>query len=156
MAGGTGRLGVAARLSGAALLGLLVALALGSCGGEGEPIGTGTITRSLPTVPAVTESVTLTEAGPAVTETLTVTEAPPTLTEAAPAATETVTETVTETETAPAVTETLTETVTLTETAPAATTTTPPVTVTETLTVDDDDDRGERGRRGRCRRRRSL
>ena len=117
------------RLGGAALLGLLAAFALGSCGGGGEAIGTaaGTLSltgASLParTAPsAVTETVTLTETAAAVTETETVT-----LTETAAAPADTapaVTETATETET---------ETVTVTETAPAATTSAPPV---ETVTV---------------------
>jgi hypothetical protein len=123
-----------ARLAAAGLLGLGGAVALGSCGGEGEAVGGGTITRSI-SVPTVTESVTVTGPGAAVTETVTVTETAPgagvtvTLTQTTPA----VTETVTLTETTPAAT----ETVTLTETAPAAATTEPPVTVTltETLTV---------------------
>lgn len=122
------------RYTGAALLGLLGALALGSCGGDGVAVGTGTITRSLPSVPAVTESVTVTEAGPGVTETVTLTETAP----AAIGTPQVVTETVTLTETAPSVTETAptaTETVTVTETAPAAATTVPPVTVSETVTV---------------------
>ena len=78
------------RYAGAALLGLLGALALGSCGGgDGVAVGTGTITRSLPSVPAVTESVTVTEAGPG--ETVTLTETAP----AAIGTTQVVTETVT-------------------------------------------------------------
>ena len=133
---------VAARFAAAVLLGLLSALALGSCGGDGEAIRTGTATLSLPagsaparTAPAVVETVTLTETAAA--ETVTLTDAAPPL----PGAdTETVTETdtVTETETV-TLTETApagTETVTLTETAPAATTGEAPIeTVTEAVTV---------------------
>ena len=87
---------IAARLAAAALLGLVAALALGSCGGDGETIGTGTVALSLPsgstptrTAPAVVETVTVTETAPAVTETVT-------LTGAAPALPGTETETVTE------------------------------------------------------------
>lgn len=122
---GAKRFVVSMRLGGAALLGLLAAFALGSCGGGGEAIGTaaGTLSltgASLParTAPsAVTETMTLTETAAAVTETVTMTE-----TSAAPA------------DTAPAVTETETETetVTVTETAPAETTSAPAV---ETVTV---------------------
>ena len=68
------------RLAGAALLGLLAAFALASCGGDGEAIGTGAVTLPLTgvsvparTAPAVTETVTLTETAAAVTETETVT-----------------------------------------------------------------------------------
>jgi hypothetical protein len=113
------------RYAGAAVLGLLAAVALGSCGGsDGVAVGTGTITRSLPSVPVVTESVTVTEPGAGATETVTVTETAPTVTETAP----------TVTETAPAETEI--ETVTVTETAPAETTeAAPAVTVIETVTV---------------------
>ena len=124
------------RYSGAALLGLVGAVALGSCGGgDSVAVGTGTITRSLPSVPVVTESVTVAQPGAAATETVTVTETAP----AATGTTAVVTETVTLTETAPTVTEIApaeTETVTVTETAPAeATEAAPAVTVTETVTV---------------------
>src|SRR6185503_16906136 len=78
------RLLVPMRLTGAALLGLLAAFALGSCGGNSEAIGTGTGTVSLtgvslpartaPAAPAVTETATVTETAAAVTETVTVTE----------------------------------------------------------------------------------
>ena len=76
------RLLVAARFAAAALLGLLSALALGSCGGDGEAIRTGTATSSprpryRRTAPAVVETVTLTETAPAVTETVTLTDAAP-------------------------------------------------------------------------------
>src|SRR4249919_4247878 len=95
------------RFAAAALLGLLAALALGSCGGDGEAVRTGTATVSLTaasvptrTAPAVVETVTLTETAPAVTETVTQTDAAPAL-PGAGTETETVTqtETVTETET---------------------------------------------------------
>jgi hypothetical protein len=50
MAGESGatKLILAARLAAAGLLGLLAALALGSCGGDGEAVRTGTATLSLP------------------------------------------------------------------------------------------------------------
>ena len=77
---------VALRFAAAALLGLLAALALGSCGGDGEAVRTGTATVSLTaasvptrTAPAVVETVTLTETAPAVTETVTQTDAAPAL-----------------------------------------------------------------------------
>jgi hypothetical protein len=114
---------VPTRLAGVALLGLFAAFALGSCGGDGEAIGTGALSVSLTgaslparTAPAVTETTTLTETAPAATETVTVTE-----TVAAPA------------ETVPAETET--ETVTVTETVPAETTAPAVETVATTVTV---------------------
>jgi hypothetical protein len=70
---GAKRFVVPMRLAGAALLGLLAAFALGSCGGDGEAIGTGAGTLSLTGTslpartapPAVTETVALTQtAGP--------------------------------------------------------------------------------------------
>ena len=74
------------RFAAAALLGLLTAVALGSCGGDGEAVRTGTATVSLTagsvptrTAPAVVETVTLTETAPAVTETVTQTDAAPAL-----------------------------------------------------------------------------
>ena len=72
------------RFAPAALLGLLAALALGSCGGGGEAVRTATVSltaASLPTrtAPAVVETVTLTETAPAVTETVTQTDAAPAL-----------------------------------------------------------------------------
>ena len=81
MAGATRSLVRWARLAGVGLLGLVAALALGSCGGDGEvigtgSIGTGSITRSI-SVPTVTESVTVTAPGAAVTETVTLTESAP-------------------------------------------------------------------------------
>src|SRR6185436_18688160 len=132
--GGTTRLVIPMRLTGAALLGLLAALALGSCGGNSEAIGTGTGTVSLTGVsrparkttapPAVTEAATVTETA-AVTETVTVIEPAVAPVDTAPADTA-------PDDTVPAVT----ETVTVTETAPAATTSAPAVeTVTSTVTV---------------------
>ncbi len=139
-ADGAGTLAAAARFAGAGILGLVAALALGSCGGGGgDALETGTITRSLPTTvstPARTEPAapavtitetevvteTVTEPGAAVTETVTepgaaVTETAPTTTQP-PATTVTVTETETQTVTEAA--QAVTTTVTTTEGVPPA------------------------------------
>ena len=76
---GAKRLVVPMRLTGAALLGLLAAFALGSCGGNGEAIGTGAGTLSLTGASLPTRTapvVTATETAAAVTETVTLTKPP--------------------------------------------------------------------------------